>query len=142
MVNLKKLNMYDTHCNIPESFYSLRNLENLKCDDISTKVCNFVKLKRLSCTLKIFHPEIGLLTTLKKLRVRGCFSEIPKAVSYLTNLEKLKICQYFKSCIIPEEIYNLRNLKILHINGMNNISKSISKLVNLTKLDMSDTNME
>ncbi|MCY4000468.1 MAG: hypothetical protein OXF84_06635 [Bacteroidetes bacterium] len=80
-------------------------------------------------------PEIGNLTNLTRLDLRGDFTGIPAEIGNLTNLEDLSLSSNQLTGPIPSEIGNLTNLTHLRLFG-NELTGTIpAEIGNLTNLE-------
>lgn len=147
LVNLKKL--YAESNNIAPEIGNLRLLDTLT---LSQTILNdlpreFSRLTSLSFLylnskigLKIFSPELCMLTNLKELdRSYNSIMEIPPQIRYLNQLESINLLSNQVS-IIPKEFFDLINLKILRLdsNRIHTIPPEIGNLTNLELLGLAD----
>jgi len=167
LVNLKYLNL--RKCNITNNgmhiFTALTNLThlNLSCNPMCTKmnglsyVAQLPQLKRLNLedclTGNKGFEYIAELTNLTELSLAtfedhdvftDSISEVGlKFISRLKNLQKLDLTGcYFVNDVVIEIIGKLTNLKALGLQGCSITDigfSSITKLTNLTSLDMANT---
>ena len=106
------------------------------------EILNFKNLEYLDIFGNVNIPEgIDKLQKLKYLSTTLFSTKIQPKIGNLKNLESLRFefCDYQEK--IPEEIYNLTNLKVLVMNRLHfldSISPSIGNLVNLEKLSFDD----
>jgi len=137
--NLKKLdfssNMLDY---LPVEIVYLNNLEELGLQDnrLSNLPANLSQLKNLKVLdLSNIHSKLS--------RSYNDFRQIPSSVCQLPNLEKL-LLERLPIQYIPVNIVQLKNLKILSLNGCNKLNvynalKILSNMQQLQVLDISFT---
>lgn len=135
---------------LPISFDGLNHLKQIEL--ISTgllvlpesigKIKNLIVLKIL-CGKVLTMPESWkTLTDLKFIKITGstAFKKFPIPICSMTSLEEL-IIELRLVEIIPDEISNLKELRILHLNEcqkLSDIAKGIGQLPKLEELHLSD----
>ena len=110
---------------LPKEIFKLPNIESI--DIVNTTVVELPKevmaLKGISLNVDVFLKNIKFLNHIKRLYLDGYLYEDDEDRSY-------------KETFIPDELWNMINLKWLKLSGFNDkkISKNIEKLEKLEKL--------
>lgn len=139
---------------IPDDINILTNLTSLnvsnnRMEDGSLNIAALTRLTRLDLSKNWFDelPDLSTLTSLKSLECSGYTVDesetrflynIPASIGNLTQLEYFDIAiQRVRS--LPDEIYNLRNLRTLNINDnkIESLSEAIGQLTMLSDLFVS-----
>lgn len=153
---LKYLINLTIDCSLDELPISFQNLEKLNYLDISNN--DFTQFPEVIIKLKTIQhldlrdnlisslPDSIYIPTLKFLSIHIHDSINIKPLTNLTNLDSLEVYQYYTN-EIPDEISKLKNIEYLEFSGRTLLKtkssfKSLSKLNNLTELNLSFRNLE
>ncbi|KAM5552743.1 hypothetical protein ABKV19_025114 [Rosa sericea] len=173
--NLKELDLFEcgSLVEIPDSVGFLGNLVTLNVDRCPNllmfpRKINLKSLKTISinyCKLKEFSEVEEELGSLTKLDLSGtCIKELHPSITILTGLEELILRSYGNLTIMPYNIYELHNLKVLDaedcpklatfpeilikmdslrfldlsFSDIRELDESIGNLIGLEVLDLSD----
>src|SRR5690554_594090 len=117
------------HGAIPESLYSLQQLEEL-----------IIQAEYGSTLYGELSSQIGNLTKLQTLRLNGFLQgTIPNSIGNLNQLIELNLMHNHLTGIIPEDLGNLSNLLIFSLNDnqlTGSIPTSVGNLINLISFDV------
>jgi len=138
---------------LPAAFYTLENLQEVDFlsakmkGTLSSDLSKLTKLRSLNlsdCNLSGTLPQsLATMTNLEELNLN--YNHFTGDISFLGNMTWLtKLCllqNEFES--IPASIWNLTNLKVLHLSGISSIPSSIGQMKDLFYLvlkgDFTDT---
>lgn len=130
---------------LPECICDLTNLEMLGVDggkraSFPSSIGKLSKLFVLDLNLEHPPEEIGNLTSLEILRMKGGVRSLPSSIGRLHKLKHLILTgANLKS--LPEELWDLKSLESLDLSAsrIQSLPRSIANLSNLKFLDLSRT---
>ena len=127
------------HCDVSKETVVYSNIDGYGI----IRIGDILELDFSETDLEILPENIGVLTSLQKLNLRGTGIDfLPESIGELTSLEILHLRGTKISCL-PESIGNLHNLKLLDIINTNIriLPDSIGRAKNLEILHLSETKL-
>jgi len=158
LTNLREMTVGDCYLTkLPDSIGNLKKLNkiylhgpNNKIETLPASICEMDSLKQLdivSLPLKELPVNFGNLKGLESLTLYSGIRFLPQNICNLSGLKSLFIGGPINTDVaftIPDDIWHLTNLEILHISGQNlkSVTSNIGKLSKMRFLDLSNCELD